>query len=67
MAPRKKTNLRKYSEDALLQAVAEVTNGILSQRRAAEKYVVPQSTIGDQLSGRYAPAVLTAGEFHYKY
>ena len=60
MAPKKKTG-KKYTEEQLLAAVAEVKNKTLSQRRAAEKYDVPQSTIGGRITGRYAPTILKAG------
>ena len=59
MAPIRKP---KYSEEQLPAAVADVQNGRLSQRRAAEKYKVPQSTIGDRWTGRYAPTLLKGGK-----
>ena len=62
MAPRKPI---QYSEEKLLEAVADVKNGRLSQRKACIKYGIPQSTIADKISGRYGPSILQSGEPFY--
>ena len=60
MAPKK---IAKYSEEKLLEAVADVKNKRLTQRKASLKYGVPQSTIADRITGRYAPTILKSGMF----
>mgnify|MGYP001950179783 CR=1 FL=1 len=48
MAPTRK----KYTEENLLRAVAEVKNGTSTYRAAAEKYNVPLATICDKVKNR---------------
>ena len=48
MTPRPKR--KKYSDEQLLNAVAEVKNKSLSTRRTAEKYGVPQATLVDRVT-----------------
>ena len=60
MAPIRKPKLQ-YSNDNLLEAIAEVKMRTLSTREAANKYGVPQSTIMDRIKGRYAPEPLKSG------
>ena len=43
---------RQYDEKNLNNAVAAVRRGELSQRRAAQQFGVPKSTIADRISGR---------------
>ena len=50
-----------YTEETLIEAVTEIKTGRMSQRRAAIKYGIPQSTIGDRITGRYALKILKRG------
>lgn len=45
-----------YSEEDIVSAVFDVTDNGFSQRKAAEKWGVPQATISRRLSGRGAQA-----------
>ena len=58
MPPKKNSN---YSEENLLKAVAEIRCNKLSTRAASKKYNIPQSTLADRVSGRYAPTKLKSG------
>ena len=60
----RKTRKPKYTAEKLLEAIADVKNGTLSQRRASAKYEIPQSTIADRITGRYAPKILKSGLFY---
>ena len=59
----KEKKRQKYSDQALMEAVAEVRNGTLSWRKASEKYGVPAQTIGDRIHNRYLVQKKKAGMF----
>lgn len=51
----------KYSTKKLAQCLADIRNGKLSQRRAAQVYGIPRTTICDKLNGKSPPVVCAKG------
>ena len=43
----------KYKDKAVEKALAEMKSGKLSANKAAQKYGIPRSTLGDKLRGKY--------------
>jgi len=54
-------NKASYSVDDMINAVAEVKNKSLTIKKAAEKYGIPNSTLGDRLSGRFNLSLVKPG------
>ena len=59
MATRQKNTgtYQKYSNDQLQSAIGLVRAGEATQRAAAKRYGIPQSTISDHMRGRTKPGV----------
>jgi hypothetical protein len=51
--PRKKPHW-EYDEDAIAKAMLEVTEKRLSQKKSAQKWGVPRTTLSDRLGGQEA-------------
>ena len=55
--PKRKVK-KNYTEDDLLQAIADIRVNKITQREAAQKYGVPKTTLIDRLSGRYTATIV---------
>ena len=61
MTPNKRCSNPSYSEGDILNALAELRNKTLTIRKAAKKYKVPYSTLGNRASGKFAPMIERPG------
>ena len=52
-----------YTEESLAEAVAAVTNGSLSQRKAQERYNIPRSTLQNKLGAKHKKNIGTPTVF----
>lgn len=56
-----KPKRQKYSEETLQAALQAVANG-MSQRKVADEFGIPQSTLSDKLLGKSVAAVVRGGK-----
>ena len=52
--PRKKGEKRNYTEDDIIQAVANIQNKSMTYRKASETFKVPMATLRDRIKQRFS-------------
>ena len=62
--PRKKGEKRKYNEDDIIQAVANIQNKSMTYREASDSFKVPMATLCDRIKQRFPLNPGRPGEFN---
>ena len=63
--PRKRKDIRSYSEDDVLNAIAQIQNKSMTYRQAHERFKIPISTLCDKIKERTPLVPCKTGKYYF--